>query len=312
MSRIYVIHENNAWVEPLREALAWYELPYDEWYLDGGDTPLDIAPPDGVFYNRMSASSHTRGHRFAPEQTAVVLSWLERYGRVVVNDSRALRLEVSKVAQYAALQMHGVATPRTVAAVGRDAIIQAARRFNGTPVVVKPNRGGSGKGVRRFDSPQALREYVGSDTFEESLDGVTLVQEFIEPLDGFITRAEFVGGRFLYAVRVHTGGTFELCPADPCAVEGEHPPRRAAPTFTITDEIDGALHTAYAGVLQEHGVGVGALEFVTDARGRTFTYDLNTNTNYNAAAEAAAGKFGMREIARFLGDRLALLDSRAA
>ena len=31
-------------------------------------------PPQGVFYNRMSASSHTRGHRFAPEFTAVVLN----------------------------------------------------------------------------------------------------------------------------------------------------------------------------------------------------------------------------------------------
>jgi hypothetical protein len=49
----------------------------------------------------MIASSHTRGHRFAPEATAVLLAHLERHGRRVVNGSRALQLEVSKAAQYA-------------------------------------------------------------------------------------------------------------------------------------------------------------------------------------------------------------------
>ncbi|MFP3490520.1 alpha-L-glutamate ligase, partial [Staphylococcus sp. SIMBA_130] len=77
-------------------------------------------PPDGIFYNRMSASSHTRDHRYAPEYTAAVLEWLESHGRRVLNDSRALALEVSKVAQYAALRKHGIVTPKTIAAVGKD------------------------------------------------------------------------------------------------------------------------------------------------------------------------------------------------
>ena len=31
------------------------------------DIRTGAVPPEGVFYNRMSASSHTRGHRHAPE-----------------------------------------------------------------------------------------------------------------------------------------------------------------------------------------------------------------------------------------------------
>ena len=62
------------------------------------------APPAGIFYNRMSASSHTRDHRYAPELTGAVLAWLKRHGRIVVNGERALQLEVSKVAQYEALR----------------------------------------------------------------------------------------------------------------------------------------------------------------------------------------------------------------
>lgn len=67
MGKIYVIHENDAWVEPLRAAFAELRLPFEEWFLSDGLLDLAAAPPAGVFYNRMSASSHTRGHRYAAE-----------------------------------------------------------------------------------------------------------------------------------------------------------------------------------------------------------------------------------------------------
>ena len=127
MPRIYVIHENDAWVEPLRGAFAELRLPFTEWFIAEGKLDLDRAPPQGVFYNRMSASSHTRGHRYAPELTGGVLAWLESHGRRVVNNGRALQLEISKIAQYAALARYGIKVPRTIAAVGRDAIVDAAK-----------------------------------------------------------------------------------------------------------------------------------------------------------------------------------------
>src|SRR5438034_9083180 len=123
MTHIHVIHENAAWLAPLAEALDRQALPWRDWFLDRGVFDLTRPPPEGVFYNRMSASSHTRGHRYAPELTAAVLAWLEMYGRRVVNSGRALQLEISKVAQYAALAAHGIRTPRTIAAVGRGQIV---------------------------------------------------------------------------------------------------------------------------------------------------------------------------------------------
>src|ERR1700722_12645831 len=95
--RVYVIHENDAWVEPLRREFDARQIPYAEWFLDQGLLDLRAAPPQGVFYNRMSASSHTREHRYAAEYTGAVLAWLKRHGRTVINGERALALEVSKV-----------------------------------------------------------------------------------------------------------------------------------------------------------------------------------------------------------------------
>src|SRR5580693_3138406 len=146
MRHIHVIHENAAWLEPLAAALDRQELPWRDWFLDRG-----------VFYNRMSASSHTRDHRYAAELTAAVLAWLERHGRRVVNGSRALDLEISKARQYAALEAAGIRTPDTIVVAGKELLVEAARRrFGGGPFILKPNRGGKGLGVRLFHSPGAL------------------------------------------------------------------------------------------------------------------------------------------------------------
>ena len=148
-----------------------------------------------------------------------------------------------------------------------------------------------------------------SDAYEPPVDGVALVQEYIRAPAPFITRAEFVGGRFLYAVRVDTSLGFELCPADACAVDGGPP----VPKFTIVDAIDPDLQAGYERFLAANGIEVAGIEFVVDKDGAIFTYDINTNTNYNPDAESRAGRSGMGALARFLGDELAWLEEiRAA
>ncbi len=292
MERIFVLHENEEWIAPLREAFAARGLAVEEWFLDEGLVDLAAPPPEGVFYSRMSASSHTRGHRHAPELTAAVLDWLAAHGRRVVNDGRALRLELSKVAQYRALAAAGVAVPRTVAAVGRESIVEAARRFDG-PFITKHNRAGKGLGVRLFEDTAALAEHVRGPDFEPSVDGVTLVQDYIAAPEPFIVRAEFVAGRFLYAVRVDTSEGFELCPADVCVAPGLE-------KFRILKGWRPPQTDAYEAFLARSGVEVAGIEFILDRDGKAWTYDVNTNTNYNAEAEARAGVFAFDALADFL------------
>lgn len=315
MSKIYVIHENDAWVEPLRAAFDELRLPFEEWFLSEGLLDLAAVPPSGVFYNRMSASSHTRGHRYAAEYTAGVLAWLESRRRRVINDSRALQLEVSKIAQYAALSRYGIRTPRTLAAVGRSHLIAAARQMAG-PFITKHNRAGKGLGVHLFQTAAALESHLESPAFEDSVDGITLIQEYIQAPEPFITRVEFVGGRFLYAVRVDTSLGFELCPADVCQVGDAFCPvgedanaspgaaAAVAPRFRIIKDFRHPIVERYRKFIADNGIGIAGIEFIADRAGEIYTYDVNTNTNYNSDAEAAAGIYGMRAIASYLGGEL--------
>ena len=297
MRRIYVIHENNAWVEPLRAALMVRGLPFEEWFLDTGSVDLGTVPPEGVFYNRMSASSHTRDHRYAPEYTAATIEWLERHGRRVLNGGRALQLEVSKVAQYAALEAYGVRVPHTVAAVGGGALVAAAADFP-RPFITKHNRAGKGLGVRLFHDAVSLAR---------SVDGVTLLQQYIEAPESFITRVEFVGGRLLYAVRVDTSQGFELCPADACRVDDAFCPagEEANSLFRIVDGFQDPLVATYERLLADNDIHIAGIEFIVDRDGTPYTYDINTNTNYNSEAESRAGCSGMGAIAEYLGQELA-------
>ncbi len=314
MPKIHVIHENDAWLAPLRASFARLDAPFEEWFLDRGILDLTRPPPEGVFYNRMSASSHTRGHHYAPEYAAAVIEWLERHGRTVVNGRRALQLEVSKVAQYEALAAWGIPTPATLAVVGEGNLREAAGRI-GLPLILKHNRAGKGLGVQLVKSAAALEEAIAriaasEDPYALPRDGIWLVQRYVAAPEPFITRAEFIGGRLLYAVRVDTSEGFELCPADACSIpEGAACPAVApGEKFRIVEGFAHPLVPRMEAFLAANGIGVGAIEFITDAAGGTFAYDVNTNTNYNAEAERRAGISATDALARHL---LALLPRAA-
>ncbi|WP_391117109.1 ATP-grasp domain-containing protein [Psychrobacillus sp. L3] len=304
MSKIYVIHENDEWTVHLTDRLEELNLPFELWHLDEGIVDLTSEPPNGVFYSRMSASSHTRNHRYAPELTAGILTWLEFHGKTIFNGTKALQLEISKINQQLALEKAGIRTPKTIGAVGRDQIIRAAKKIGVSSFITKHNRAGKGLGVQLFHSIKALENYLDSKTYEHPVDGITLIQEYIQSPESFITRAEFIGGKFVYAVRVDTSNGFELCPADACQIDDLFCPvgeeKEEKPKFEIIQAINIEQIDRYEAFLEANKIAVAGIEFISDANGTVYTYDVNTNTNYNADAEAKAGKYGMLELAKFL------------
>ena len=152
----------------------------------------------------------------------------------------------------------GIETPATIAAIGREHIPRAASAI-GYPVILKHNRAGKGLGVKLIYSEAALQEHLASEPFEDSIDGIMLVQRYIKAPEPFITRVEFIGGQFLYAVRVDTSQGFELCPADACQIEQ---PSEACPAvapgdkFQIVPRFEHALIPAWQSFLAANDIGI--------------------------------------------------------
>ena len=242
-----------------------------------------------LVFNRMSPSAYTRGHGHGIYYTVSYLEHLERLGVRVINGSRGFRNEISKASQLSLLQSLGLPYPRARVINHPEEAPAAAEGFR-FPVIVKPNVGGSGKGIVRFDSPAALAEAAKQGKFSLGLDNTALVQEFIPARDGHITRVEVVGGKYLYAINVYiTGETFDLCPADICKTTGGVELNLA--TCAVEAPKAGLRVEGYTPpaqqihdverIMQTAGIDVGGIEYIVDDRdGKLYYYDINALSNF--------------------------------
>ena len=238
----------------------------------------------------MSASSHTRGHPFAKDQTRGVLAWLESFGRQVVNGRRVLDLEMSKVEQLTALRAAGFDVPGTLAVAGRAELMTAARKLP-VPFIAKHNQGGKGLGVRRFDSHGEFDELPRrARTTSRRWTGSRCCRStWWRPSRGSPGQRSSAASS-VYAITADTArGGFQLCPADACAIGADGQPAAAEPSlFALRAGFDHPVIGRYVEFAAAHGIGIAGFEFIETADGRLVTYDINTTTNYNAEIEAVA------------------------
>ena len=295
---IIIIHENKEWIPPFEEAFTTLHLEYEFWYVPEMNFNLQDVPPEAVYYNRMSASSHTRDHRYEPELAIGILEWLERHSRTVVNGSRALDLEISKIRQYQELEKYKILTPKTFASARISEIVNGADKIN-FPLISKHNRAGKGLSVYKIDDKKALKQFILSKSFESSPDGINLLQQYIYAPSNTIIRMEFINSKFIYAVEVDTSEGFELCPADECQIDSNCP-TGTVPKFSILKDFELQNLSSYEAFLSDNDIGIAGVEIITDKDGVIWTYDVNTNTNYNSAAEEKAKVSAPLKIALYL------------
>ena len=302
--KVYIIHENDEWTLSLKLELKKLEVNFEDWHVEKANIDLGKNPPEGIFYNRMSASSHARGHRYAPEFTATILNWLKHHKRRIINNGNALALEISKSLQYLKLNEVGIKTPKSIYCNSKEQIVKAADHFS-KPFITKHNRAGRGLGVKLFQNKDELKTYVNGSNFEHSIDGITILQDYIEANPKVIHRVEFINSKFFYTVQVDASESFELCPADACNVEEQFCPTNPdGNKFMILKDYKNSEIVTYEKFLEQNDIEIAGIEYITDTSGIHYSYDVNTNTNYNSVAEKKAGMFGMKQIALFLKEEL--------
>lgn len=293
-----VYHEHPLWFEPLFAELDRRAVPYVR--LDAARHRFDPAEevPYGLVFNRMSPSAYGRGAGNAMFYTTAFLAHLEARGVRVVNGHGAWLTEVSKAHQLALLQRLGLPYPRTRVVNHAAAAVEAAKglRF---PVMVKPNVGGSGAGVTRFESAEELRRAVEGGTLGLGIDGVALVQELIPQEESRIVRVEVLDGRYLYGIRIYTpGSSYDLCPADVCQrVDGEVLDARVCAADAPSRGLRVEAYEPPASVVAQveritaaAGIEVGGVEYMVDARdGQLYYYDVNALSNFVADAPRVVG-----------------------
>ncbi|HET7274546.1 MAG TPA: hypothetical protein VFI91_05175 [Longimicrobiaceae bacterium] len=294
-----IYYEHPDWFRPLFSELEHREIPYVRIHAGHHSyDPSESPPPYSLVFNRMSPSAYLRGHENSIFYTLPFLAYLQRAGVRVINGYNAYSLEISKADQIGLLAGLDAPYPRARVINHPSQAPEAAEglRF---PIAVKPNIGGSGAGVRRFDSPDALRRASESGALDLGIDSTALVQEFIPAEEGRIVRVEVLGGKYLYGIRIYTpGDSFDLCPADVCqSVDGTELARSACPAdaplnrlrvegYTPPPEVIAQVEAIMAAAR----IDVGGVEYMIDSRdGQLYFYDINALSNFVADAPRVIG-----------------------
>lgn len=278
-AQLAVLYEHPQWFQPLFAALERRGMPYLPIHLaDHSFDPASREAPAPLVLSRVAQSSFLRDPEHPIFYAEALLDHWERCGARVINGADVLAIDSSKARQLSLIASLGYAVPET-RIVHRIADLLPAAEGMAFPLLVKANIGGSGVGIVRYMSAEELRVAVADRMVPQSVDQVLLLQEYIPARGGTILRLETLGGNFLYAIEVESkGDTFDLCPADACAVERGPAAIRMTAVSPPRELIDASERIARAA-----GLDLGGIEVVIDDRdGTPRFYDINAMSNFVA------------------------------
>ena len=274
-----ILYEHPQWFQPLFTALDKRGLHYEAIQLSGHRfDPSEREAPAPLVLSRVAQSSFLREPEHAIFYAAALLDHWQRCGAQVLNGSQVLAIDSSKARQLSLITSLGHAVPTTCVVHRARDVASVADGFN-YPLIVKANIGGSGAGIVRYASREELLASIEQGTMPQSIDGVLLVQDYVPPRGGTITRIETLAGEFLYAIEVETSSdSFDLCPADACLAQ---PGRGAVRMAAITPSP--AIIGAAEQIARSVGLAVGGVELLVDDRdGVPRFYDINAMSNFVA------------------------------
>lgn len=274
---VAILYEHPRWFEPLFAALERRGIAFERIRLsDHRFDPAVREAPAPLVLNRVAMSSFLREREHGIFYAEAVLDHWAGAGARVLNGAGVIAVDSSKARQLSLISRLGYAVPETRVVHRRDDLIAATGGMS-WPLMVKANIGGSGAGIARYADEAELARSIAEGSVPESVDSVLLVQDYVPPRGGVITRVETLGGKYLYAIEVESGGeSFDLCPADACAVE--RGPIRMKAADPPPELIEAAERIARA-----VGLDVGGVEYLVDERdGVPRFYDINALSNFVA------------------------------
>jgi hypothetical protein len=308
-----VLFEHPSWQDPLFEALDRRGLSYAAVDLKSATLSDRDRPKAPLYLSQASPSAYTRDNTRAVPFALALIEDLEARGVPVLNGSRPFRLELSKMAQVSLMRELGIDHPRTWAFNDVDAL-RERRSALSFPALIKPNQGGSGARILQVDSFEDLAATLDANPALWRPDHLLLLQEYL-PHDAGpegIVRMEFLGGELLYAMRVVSKGSFNLCPSEVCnpastngAAEDDSSSAESAdaPDFFPYPEVPEEAVATGATIMREGGFDLGSVEYLETDGGRRVFYDVNANSNLRRPIGEAFGVDPFERVVDFLERR---------
>lgn len=313
--KVAYLFEHPTWSDKLIECFKQNDIELNliniaELAFDTGD----LKPDYDLLINRVNIMPYEKRDSSVVFHTLHFLHWVELTGVRTINGARAHYIGASKAMQNGIFSRLGLDFPQAVAIYKTTDALKAADTI-GYPVIVKPNIGGSGSGISRFDSAHELQAAIDNKSLQLGLDRSGLVQEYIQS-DGYVYRVEVLGDQLFYSIRQKMiADQFNYCAADGCSVDGSHPDQEMEFDFCATAP-DSQVETygVSAGILQQvidivktSSADVGGVEYFLDGKtGRPCFYDFNPYSNFVSHGKTLLGFSPEQRYVDFIKDQINL------
>lgn len=252
---------------------------------------IDAALKCDVLVSRVFASALNRGHEQALHNMSALIQAIEDTSILLINEPRAHAYEIDKFASTDALHEAGISVPRIYAKGTPQELIAEDEAALVYPCVIKPVCSG-----RTVDTAIVKNEQEALNFLSQAPEREFIVQHYIAPERGFITRVEIIGGKVALVVKrgvadnglsaYRFGSTYQLYP-------------------DISPEIVKDCETAAATL----GFTFGSFDVIETEAGNFFI-DANSVSNVSEDNTEMFGRDLMREhaeeIARIVANRVAL------
>ena len=173
---IAIYYEQPNWFVPLfaqmdARGVSWAKVDARYHQYDAASAENEYS----LLFNRMSPSAWQRGVGHGVFYTLNYLKHLEDKGVRVVNGYKAFTTETSKALQLSLMERLRLPYPKARVINHPSQALSAGDEI-GYPLILKPNIGGSGAGIKKFNSRGELKAAVDANELYFGIDNVALAQ----------------------------------------------------------------------------------------------------------------------------------------
>lgn len=254
-----------------------------------GAVLVDAALECDLLVSRVFASAVFRGHGYAHVLMARIAEEVQRRGIPMVNPPRAHYFEIDKQRAVRELAQAGVAVPRVQACGTPDELaalvgvpfegsVDGAPAFR-YPCIIKPNCGGRTTYTAVARTDEEARAFL-----DGAPDLEFIVEDYLVPERGFITRIELVDGICALAVKRSV-------------VDGGLSAYHLGSTYELYHDLPASVRATAEAAGRALSIEFGSFDII-EADGRAFVIDANSVSNVSPDNTATFGGFDlMREYA---------------
>jgi len=278
---ICVLHTgptDKIWLSELERALT--SLGAKVTYVDVeklGACDLSQKLPYSVVVNRVSDAVDPPLARFLTS----LLSLAATQDVPVVNGAVPQSIATSKLAQHSFFHAAGLRTPQSFAVRCVGDVDDAFKKLGGT-VIMKPNAGSFGKGIKKFSDPLQLHDHAQNASAYGN-DGVAIIQQYHDVKE--VYRVFILDGEVQCAVKTAIDKDREFTAQCMASAQKRRTTEGASAVTPI--EVPAEVKRGCIDAMARSGANVGSIEYLIDpSSGEALYFDLNLLSTYPDVAVA--------------------------